>query len=186
VAARHADIVAFTGAQAVTGGGPLLLAGAKKTADRIAWVRAALGDRADVVEYNIMLQKVVGPGESADLLETYRPAFTEEAAANPEDIPTQHGGLRPDTRPPALSRPPGGEKRSARTVRPVSRGNRIPTAGAEIGIGARGPEAELVRRVTHFSLPTAPVISPDAVAWQAISCANDSVGGKSCLGGRRG
>ncbi len=88
VAARHADIVGFTGAQSATAAGPLLLAGAEKMADRVAYVRAALGDRADRVEYNLLLQKVVGPEESAALLETYRPAFTEEAAANPADIPT--------------------------------------------------------------------------------------------------
>lgn len=88
VAARHADIIAFTGAQAAGADGPLLLAGAERMADRVAYVRAALGDRADEVEYNLMLQKVVGPEEADTLLETYRPAFTEEAAANPRDIPT--------------------------------------------------------------------------------------------------
>ncbi len=88
VAARHADIVAFTGAGAAADGGPMLLAGAKKLSERVGYVRDALGDRADQVEYNLLLQKVVGREESATLLESYRPAFTEEAAADPHDVPT--------------------------------------------------------------------------------------------------
>lgn len=88
VAARHADIVGFTGAGAATDGGPMLLAGAKKMAERIGYVRDALGERADQVEFNLLLQKVVGPQESAAVLESYRPAFTEEAAGDPDDVPT--------------------------------------------------------------------------------------------------
>lgn len=88
VAARHADIVAFTGGGAVTDGGPLLVAGAETMRERVTFVRAALGDRADRVEFNLLLQKVAGAGESAALLDHYRPAFAEDAARNPGDVPT--------------------------------------------------------------------------------------------------
>ncbi len=92
VAARHAEIVAFTGGGPATPGGPLLLAGAEGLADRVAYVRAALGDRAGEVEYNLMLQKVAGPQEADALFEHYRPAYGPDAAANPRDVPTLLAG----------------------------------------------------------------------------------------------
>jgi len=88
VAARHADIIAFTGAGAGADGGPLLLSGAKTMGERVAYVRDALGDRAEEVEFNLLLQKVAGADDAAALLEYFRPAFAEDAAENPADVPT--------------------------------------------------------------------------------------------------
>ncbi|MGW4326357.1 LLM class F420-dependent oxidoreductase [Nocardia sp. NPDC004573] len=87
VAARHADIIAFTGAAAARNGGPLQMAGLAEIAERVAYVRELLGPRADKVEFNILVQRVVPPSERASVLEVFGPALPPDVADSPEEHP---------------------------------------------------------------------------------------------------
>jgi alkanesulfonate monooxygenase SsuD/methylene tetrahydromethanopterin reductase-like flavin-dependent oxidoreductase (luciferase family) len=87
VAARHADIIAFTGAAASRNGGPLQMAGLAETEERVAYVRELLGPRLDKVEFNILVQRVVPPAERASVLEVFGPALPPDVADSPEDHP---------------------------------------------------------------------------------------------------
>lgn len=62
VAAEHADVIALTGATTADSG-QLTLVGAARAADRIAYLRGLLGDRADRTEVNLLIQALIGPGE---------------------------------------------------------------------------------------------------------------------------
>ncbi|MEU7144251.1 LLM class F420-dependent oxidoreductase [Nocardia sp. NPDC046473] len=88
LAAEHADIIAFPGASATENGGPLHLAGLGETSEKIAYVRDLLGSRADRVEFNILIQRVVPPEERTAVLELFGPALPDDVADHPEDLPT--------------------------------------------------------------------------------------------------
>ncbi|MFI7000663.1 LLM class F420-dependent oxidoreductase [Nocardia sp. NPDC050175] len=88
LAAEHADIIAFPGASATENGGPLHLAGIGETSEKIAYVRSLLGSRADRVEFNILIQRVVPPEERTAVLELFGPALPDDVADHPEDLPT--------------------------------------------------------------------------------------------------
>ncbi|MFI6169719.1 LLM class F420-dependent oxidoreductase [Nocardia sp. NPDC051052] len=88
VAAEHADIIAFPGASATENGGPLHLAGLGETSEKIEFVRGLLGSRADSVEFNILIQRVVPPEERTAVLELFGPALPDDVADHPEDLPT--------------------------------------------------------------------------------------------------
>lgn len=87
LAAEHADIIGFTGAAAARHGGPLVAAGPDAYGERIATARRLLGARADDVEFNLLIQKVAGPGEREALLEQYGAMLPAEIAEAPEELP---------------------------------------------------------------------------------------------------
>ncbi|MFD6161946.1 LLM class F420-dependent oxidoreductase [Nocardia sp. NPDC060256] len=72
IAAEYADIIAVTGA-GTTDGGHLTLATPSATADRLAYLRELLGDRADKVEINILVQALILPGEHEKALTRLAP-----------------------------------------------------------------------------------------------------------------
>lgn len=72
VAAEHADIIAFTGAGAADSG-HLTLANTAEAANRVAYVRGLLGDRADTVELNLLIQALVLPNERDEAIERLAP-----------------------------------------------------------------------------------------------------------------
>ncbi|BCK55595.1 LLM class F420-dependent oxidoreductase [Nocardia wallacei] len=86
VAAEHADIVAFTGGTAADSG-HITVASPDATAQRVEYVRGLLGERADSVEYNILVQAVVPGGERDEILERYAANLPDGAADLLEDIP---------------------------------------------------------------------------------------------------
>lgn len=88
LAAEHADIIAFPGASATENGGPLHLAGVGEMSEKVEYVRGLLGSRADNVEFNILIQRVVPPEERTAVLELFGPALPDDVADNPEDLPT--------------------------------------------------------------------------------------------------
>ncbi|MBF6414214.1 LLM class F420-dependent oxidoreductase [Nocardia cyriacigeorgica] len=84
LAASQADVVGFTGA--TTGaGGSLTLAGVEGVTERVAYVRELLGERADRVELNILVQAVVPPSERAALMDKYGSVLPD---GDPEELPT--------------------------------------------------------------------------------------------------
>ncbi|WP_040797399.1 TIGR03621 family F420-dependent LLM class oxidoreductase [Nocardia higoensis] len=62
LAARHADIIAFTGTTKVRDGDGLVLAGLSEFLDRLELARRLLGDRIDEVELNIPIHRVLPAG----------------------------------------------------------------------------------------------------------------------------
>ncbi len=88
VAADHADIIGFTGAAAARDGASLQMAGLEEMAERVGYVRGLLGARADQVELNIHIQRVVPPQDRAAVLEVFGPALPPEVADTPEELPT--------------------------------------------------------------------------------------------------
>lgn len=88
LAAEHADIIAFPGASATENGGPLHLAGIGEMSEKVDYVRGLLGARADNVEFNILIQRVVPPEERTAVLELFGPALPDDVAETPEDLPT--------------------------------------------------------------------------------------------------
>ncbi len=65
----------------------LHLAGIAQTEERVAYVRGLLGDRADAVELNIMVQQVIPPSERATIPDRFAP-LPPDAAHSPEDLPS--------------------------------------------------------------------------------------------------
>ncbi|WP_280265511.1 LLM class F420-dependent oxidoreductase [Nocardia wallacei] len=86
VAAEHADIIALTGGTAAASG-HITVAGPEATLQRIDYVRGLLGERADSVEFNLLLQGVASAAERPEILERYAAHLPEGAAENLEDIP---------------------------------------------------------------------------------------------------
>ncbi|RSM45475.1 LLM class F420-dependent oxidoreductase [Amycolatopsis balhimycina DSM 5908] len=58
LAAEHADIIGFTGTTKTPDGAPLAAAGPEEIDERVAFVRAKLGDREAHVEFNLLCQFV--------------------------------------------------------------------------------------------------------------------------------
>ncbi|WP_432142869.1 LLM class F420-dependent oxidoreductase [Streptomyces sp. bgisy084] len=87
LAAEQADIIALTGGWANTTGDVLHLAGVAQTEERVAYVRGLLGDRADAVELNIMVQQVIPPAERASVPDRFDP-LRPDAADSPEELPS--------------------------------------------------------------------------------------------------
>ncbi|GAA5050256.1 LLM class F420-dependent oxidoreductase [Nocardia callitridis] len=87
LAAEHAAVIAFTGAASPRKGGPLLAAGLAETENRVAFARRCLGDRADQVEFNLLIQAIAKPQERAELLATYGPLLPPDVADTPEELP---------------------------------------------------------------------------------------------------
>ncbi|MGY4103215.1 TIGR03621 family F420-dependent LLM class oxidoreductase [Nocardia sp. R16R-3T] len=87
VAAEYADIVALSGAAPAYNGGPLQFAGVAATDARMAYLRELLGARAENVELNILLQRVISPEERSAALELYAPHLPTDVADRPEDLP---------------------------------------------------------------------------------------------------
>ncbi len=88
LAATHADIIALTGGWANATGDELHLAGVAQTEERIAYVRGLLGDRADAVELNIMVQQVIPPAERASVPDRFDPLLPDDTAEIPEELPS--------------------------------------------------------------------------------------------------
>ncbi|RDI51112.1 LLM class F420-dependent oxidoreductase [Nocardia mexicana] len=86
VAAEHADVVALTGGTAADSG-HITVAGPEATAQRVEYVRGLLGDRADQVEFNLLLQGVASAAERPEILERFATHLPDGAADNLEDIP---------------------------------------------------------------------------------------------------
>ncbi|MFI6774562.1 TIGR03621 family F420-dependent LLM class oxidoreductase [Nocardia sp. NPDC050412] len=87
VAAEYADIVALPGAAPAYNGGPLQFVGLDATDARMTYLRELLGSRAEDVELNILLQRVVPPDERSAALELYGPHLPADAADQPEELP---------------------------------------------------------------------------------------------------
>ncbi|MFI5520565.1 LLM class F420-dependent oxidoreductase [Streptomyces platensis] len=87
LAAAHADIIAFPGGWASPTGEEIHLAGIAQMEERIAYVRRLLGDRADAVELNIMVQQVIPPAESSVIPDRFAP-LPPDAADRPEELPS--------------------------------------------------------------------------------------------------
>lgn len=87
LAARYASTVAFTGA-ASTAAGALRLAGPAEIDERVAFVRAALGDRAPEVELNVLVQAVVPASKRAEFLDRYAAAVEPAVLDAVDDLPT--------------------------------------------------------------------------------------------------
>lgn len=87
LAATHADIIAFPGGWANTTGDELHMAGIAQMEERLAYVRGLLGDRADSVELNILLQQVIPPSERTAVPDRFTPR-PPDAAHSPEEVPS--------------------------------------------------------------------------------------------------
>ncbi|MCX5380852.1 LLM class F420-dependent oxidoreductase [Streptomyces sp. NBC_00091] len=87
LAATHADIIAFPGGWANTTGDALHLAGTAQMEERIAYVRGLLGDRADAVELNLLVQQVIPPSERTSVPDRFAP-LPPDAAHSPEEVPS--------------------------------------------------------------------------------------------------
>ncbi|MFJ9891224.1 hypothetical protein ACIQRW_36045 [Streptomyces sp. NPDC091287] len=87
VAATHADIIAFPGGWANATGDALHLAGAAQMEERIAYVRDLLGDRADSVELNLLVQQVIPPSDGASVPDRFAPQ-PPDAEDRPEEAPS--------------------------------------------------------------------------------------------------
>ncbi len=72
LAAEHADIIAFTATTRVRDGDGLRLGGVAEIADRVEFARAALGERADRVELNIPIQRVLPPGSGGRITDLWQ------------------------------------------------------------------------------------------------------------------
>ncbi|MFE1171337.1 hypothetical protein [Streptomyces sp. NPDC058773] len=88
LAAAHADIIALTGGWAGATGEVLHLAGVAQTEERVAYVRGLLGDRADAVELNIMVQQVIPPAERGVVPGRFEPLLPPDAVDSPEGLPS--------------------------------------------------------------------------------------------------
>ncbi|KAA0022793.1 TIGR03621 family F420-dependent LLM class oxidoreductase [Antrihabitans cavernicola] len=88
LAARHADVIGFTGAAAGKDGGSPTLGSGNDVDERVRYVRTLLAGRTDSVELNVLIQKVAGEADRAALVDEITPFVTAEAAAAVDDIPT--------------------------------------------------------------------------------------------------
>ncbi|MEU4315970.1 TIGR03621 family F420-dependent LLM class oxidoreductase [Nocardia sp. NPDC024068] len=95
LAARYAAVVGFTGA-ATTGTGALRLAGPEAIDERVAFTRAALGERTPEVELNVLVQTVVPPQRRAEFLDRYRSVLKPEVLAVVDELPTVLIGSPPE------------------------------------------------------------------------------------------
>ncbi|MYT14751.1 probable F420-dependent oxidoreductase, MSMEG_2516 family [Streptomyces sp. SceaMP-e96] len=95
LAAAHADIIALTGGWANTTGDVLQLAGAAQTEERVAYVRGLLGDRADTVELNLMVQQVIPPAERTAVPDRFEP-LPPDAERSSEEPPSVLTGTPAD------------------------------------------------------------------------------------------
>ncbi|MFJ2767225.1 LLM class F420-dependent oxidoreductase [Streptomyces sp. NPDC087300] len=87
LAATHADIIAFPGGWASATGESLHLASAEQLEERLAYVRGILGDRADDVELNLLLQQVIPPSEDSATPDRFA-TVSPDAPHEPEDLPS--------------------------------------------------------------------------------------------------
>ncbi|MFH8368276.1 LLM class F420-dependent oxidoreductase [Streptomyces sp. NPDC018031] len=87
LAAAQADVIAFPGGWANTAGDELHLAGIAQVEERVGYVRGLLGDRADAVELNLMVQQVIPPSERTTLPDRFAP-LPPDAEHGPEEAPS--------------------------------------------------------------------------------------------------
>ena len=92
LAAREADIVGFTGIS-FTPSGPVL-GDAEELAERVEFVREAAGERADELEFNLLVQRVVVTEDRAAALEALAREFEGMSAG----MSVEKLGQRPDRR----------------------------------------------------------------------------------------
>ncbi|MFI1179875.1 TIGR03621 family F420-dependent LLM class oxidoreductase [Streptomyces sp. NPDC020799] len=90
LAARHADVVAFTGAVLKRGAtrGTLELLDASAVDERVARFAAAAGDRASGIERNILVQAVMVTARRKDAVESVRRRMPHLTAGQVADAPT--------------------------------------------------------------------------------------------------
>ncbi|WP_046472186.1 TIGR03621 family F420-dependent LLM class oxidoreductase, partial [Allosalinactinospora lopnorensis] len=87
LAARHADIVGFSGVTQIKGAkmGTFRLANNDETLRRVEYVRKRAGSRADALEYSVLIQGVLitddAEGKAAELAKTYGGAGLDTAQA---------------------------------------------------------------------------------------------------------
>jgi probable F420-dependent oxidoreductase len=92
LAAKHADIVAFSGAAPGKDGHRPGLADAEAIAERVEFVHGKLGDRAEDVEFNIMVhQLAVTDDRDAAIAEAHE-QLPEWTVSQLDDVPTMHFG----------------------------------------------------------------------------------------------
>ncbi|EIF01140.1 putative F420-dependent oxidoreductase, MSMEG_2516 family [Saccharomonospora glauca K62] len=85
LAAREADIVGFTGHSYTPSG--LVVANAEEMDERVAFVRKEAGDRADELEFNLLVQRVVVTDDRAAALEKLSREFFDIPADTLGQVP---------------------------------------------------------------------------------------------------
>ncbi|WP_158879540.1 TIGR03621 family F420-dependent LLM class oxidoreductase [Amycolatopsis anabasis] len=88
LAAEHARIIAFSGAAPSRDGEFPALADADAVDERVEYVRGLLGDRAEETEFNILVLRLVAPGEREAFLEEARPYLGDIAGDRIDEMPT--------------------------------------------------------------------------------------------------
>ncbi|MQY22169.1 TIGR03621 family F420-dependent LLM class oxidoreductase [Nocardia macrotermitis] len=86
VAARYADVVAFTAGR-TTVDGSLLMGTPEELDQRVARVRELLGERAESTEFNILIQQFAAPHQRAALLDRLTPNLPDGTHERAEEIP---------------------------------------------------------------------------------------------------
>ncbi|OXM70895.1 LLM class F420-dependent oxidoreductase [Amycolatopsis vastitatis] len=81
LAAEHADIIGFMGTTKTPDGAPLVAAAPEEVDERVAFVRAKLGDREARVEFNLLCQFVKVTNDRAGGLAELEQRFGDQAPA---------------------------------------------------------------------------------------------------------
>lgn len=87
LAAREADIVGFSGATFDRAGTSASVATAEQLGERVDFVRREAGERADRIELNLLIQKVVLTGDRGSALQSLRPYAPELTDEQFGDVP---------------------------------------------------------------------------------------------------
>lgn len=87
LAAREADIVGFSGATFDRAGTSASVATAEQLGERVDFVRGEAGERADRIELNLLIQKVVLTGDRESALQSLRPYASELTDEQFSDVP---------------------------------------------------------------------------------------------------
>ncbi|GAB2630711.1 TIGR03621 family F420-dependent LLM class oxidoreductase [Nocardia goodfellowii] len=86
LAARHADVIGFSGSAPVPDGDPLRLADMAEIRDRVAFVEAQLGERIHQVQFGIPVHRVLPPGTRTGITDVWQNDVTfspDELAEHP-------------------------------------------------------------------------------------------------------
>ncbi|GAB3480495.1 LLM class F420-dependent oxidoreductase [Amycolatopsis cihanbeyliensis] len=92
LAARHADVIGFSGTVAGNDVAPPVFAPAEVVAERTEFARAALGERAAEVEFNIIVFRVVPGRDRREALERLSADMPNLSMRQLEEVPTALAG----------------------------------------------------------------------------------------------
>ncbi|WP_216212004.1 LLM class F420-dependent oxidoreductase [Amycolatopsis aidingensis] len=88
LAARHADVIGFSGTVAGTNVAPPVFAPAEVVAERTEFAMATLGERADEVEFNVIVFRVTPGRDRSEALERLSAEMPNLSLAQLADVPT--------------------------------------------------------------------------------------------------